>query len=73
MQQIQTECDHCHGSGRVVSKQCPACSGHGIVDGKEEVEAVIERGMADGAEIVRIVVALLVWPLPLTPAPMPDL
>lgn len=56
-----------------MSKQCPACSGHGIVDGKEEVEAVIERGMADGAEIVRIVVALLVWPLPLTPAPMPDL
>jgi DnaJ family protein A protein 1 len=50
VQQIQTRCDRCRGSGKYIEKkyQCKSCDGDGLVRKKETIEVVIDKGMMDG-------------------------
>jgi len=50
--QTQTTCDKCGGKGRIVKGVCPHCNGHKIATAIETLTVVVERGMANGADIV---------------------
>lgn len=50
--QMQQTCDVCGGKGTVPKAQCPVCSGTKLQREEKELEAVIERGMPDGHELV---------------------
>lgn len=51
VQQFQSQCDVCGGSGKLVKTKCPRCQGKKVVEGEKKIEVWIERGMADGATI----------------------
>jgi len=50
--QMQTQCDQCGGRGTIPKSVCPICGGAKVQNEAKELEALIERGMADGAELV---------------------
>jgi len=52
MFQQQERCHKCGGSGRVVSKLCPKCHGHQMVQEKADLELVVDKGAIDGQQIV---------------------
>jgi DnaJ-related protein SCJ1 len=52
VQQMQSTCDVCGGTGKIVKTKCPHCQGKKVVSGEKEVTVFVEQGIADGAEIV---------------------
>jgi len=52
MQQVQSTCDVCGGTGKIVKSRCPHCSGKKVVRGDKTIDVYIERGMPDGETIV---------------------
>ncbi|KAJ1946125.1 DnaJ-like protein xdj1 [Linderina pennispora] len=52
--QQQVSCQACHGSGKIIPEKyrCRKCKGERVMDEKDTVEIVIERGMADGQTIL---------------------
>jgi len=52
IQQIQSTCDVCGGRGKIVTSTCSVCHGTKVEQEEETLTVVIEKGMADGAEIV---------------------
>jgi chaperone protein DnaJ len=50
--QMQQPCDACGGTGKVAKASCPICNGAKTVMEEKELEALIEKGMADGEEII---------------------
>lgn len=50
--QMQKACDVCGGKGQIHKHKCEHCKGKKLVDETKALEAVIERGMPDGHEIV---------------------
>lgn len=49
--QMQQQCEVCHGKGTIPKSQCPICGGAKVKLEEKELEAIVERGMADGSEI----------------------
>jgi molecular chaperone DnaJ len=43
-----TECDDCHGTGKVPEKECKECNGSGIVSKRERVNIKVPAGAYDG-------------------------
>ena len=52
VQQMQQPCNKCGGKGKVVTSKCPVCNGQKVIHGTDDLLITIERGMADGQEIV---------------------
>eukprot|EP00823_Brevimastigomonas_motovehiculus_P003716 TRINITY_DN2307_c0_g1_i1.p1 TRINITY_DN2307_c0_g1~~TRINITY_DN2307_c0_g1_i1.p1 ORF type:complete len:374 (+),score=54.03 TRINITY_DN2307_c0_g1_i1:57-1178(+) len=50
--QFQSPCEACGGTGKIIKDKCPHCQGHKTVMEEKALDAVIERGMKDGEEIV---------------------
>lgn len=46
---VERTCSRCHGTGRVVVKPCPECSGAGLRSRSHSVEVTIPAGIEDGA------------------------
>ncbi|KAK4534845.1 hypothetical protein CDCA_CDCA03G0870 [Cyanidium caldarium] len=54
VQQIQSVCSECEGSGRSVPRkyQCTTCRGKRVVEDRAVIEVVVEKGMSHGQKIV---------------------
>ncbi|CAG8433922.1 12138_t:CDS:2 [Ambispora gerdemannii] len=50
--QIQTTCDVCGGKGKIVKTKCPHCQGKKVRRGSEQLTVNIEKGMAEGEQII---------------------
>lgn len=49
--QMQSECAHCHGTGKVITDKCPRCGGNGIVRGEEVINLKIPAGVSNGMQL----------------------
>jgi len=49
--QMQQPCEECGGKGTIPKSVCPICGGAKVQNEAKELEAIIERGMNDGAEL----------------------
>jgi len=49
--QMQQPCDACGGKGTIPKSVCPVCGGAKVQNEAKELDAIIERGMADGTEL----------------------
>ena len=54
VQQMQTVCNECRGSGQVISEKdkCPQCHGQKVVQEKKVLEVHIDKGMVNNQKIV---------------------
>jgi len=50
--QMQQPCDACGGKGTIPKSVCPVCGGQKVQNEAKELEALVERGMSDGSELV---------------------
>jgi hypothetical protein len=50
--QMQVHCDQCGGRGRMTTHLCPVCRGHRVVQSTAQLDLDIDRGLAEGSEIV---------------------
>jgi DnaJ-class molecular chaperone len=50
--QMQVACDRCGGRGHVHATSCPHCQGNRVIPNTKILEVEIEKGMADGKQIV---------------------
>jgi DnaJ-class molecular chaperone len=53
VQQMQTVCNECRGSGQVISEKdkCPGCHGQKVCQEKKVLEVHIEKGMVNNQKI----------------------
>jgi DnaJ-related protein SCJ1 len=51
-QQVQMQCDKCHGQGKKIKNPCPVCHGSRVVRNEVETSATIEPGMGKGTRLV---------------------
>lgn len=51
VQQAQTQCPKCGGTGKMISRPCGACGGHKVTRGDTPLSVEIERGIPDGHDI----------------------
>lgn len=51
MQQVQQQCDRCHGKGKTIKHKCPLCKGAKLTGGVKKLDILLEAGMDDGARI----------------------
>jgi len=51
VQQVQSACDACAGTGKIVRHKCQHCQGKKVVNGERTLDVYIERGMPDGHTI----------------------
>jgi hypothetical protein len=49
---MQTPCQKCGGTGKIAKASCDKCRGERTVMEEKALDALIERGMADGEELV---------------------
>ncbi|KAI8457452.1 hypothetical protein BY996DRAFT_8427498 [Phakopsora pachyrhizi] len=47
-QQMQMQCEECHGHGKTIKHSCPKCSGHQTVDHVNSLTLDLDRGSPDG-------------------------
>ncbi|KAG9102988.1 DnaJ- protein scj1 [Ceratobasidium sp. 370] len=50
--QTQVQCNECGGRGKVITKHCPHCGGHKVMDHTAEYILDIPPGMPEGHEVV---------------------
>ncbi|KAG8743654.1 DnaJ- protein scj1 [Ceratobasidium sp. 414] len=50
--QAQVQCNECGGRGKVITKHCPHCGGHKVMDHTAEYTLDIPPGMPEGHEVV---------------------
>lgn len=50
--QMQTHCDKCGGKGQSMAAKCPKCKAKRLVLDNTEVTIEIEKGMANGENII---------------------
>lgn len=48
---IQTMCNNCNGSGKVISKKCNNCQGTGYTSSKEKITISIPQGVISGMKL----------------------
>lgn len=51
MMQVQTECDTCHGEGRIIKNKCPKCNGEGVIRDEEIITINIPAGVMGGMQL----------------------
>ena len=51
MQRIE-ECPYCNGTGKIVTNPCPNCHGNGMVEGKQECDIDVPKGLYTGMQFV---------------------
>jgi DnaJ-related protein SCJ1 len=51
-QQVQMQCDKCHGQGKKIKNPCSVCGGSRVVRNQVETSATIEAGMGKGTRLV---------------------
>jgi molecular chaperone DnaJ len=49
--QSSSICNHCGGSGKIITKKCTACYGEGMVQDEEVVTVKIPAGVAEGMQL----------------------
>ena len=49
--QMQTECSHCQGTGKIITDKCTQCLGNGIVKGEEEINIKIPPGVSNNMQL----------------------
>lgn len=52
VQQVQAQCDHCGGKGKIKTSTCHVCGGHKIMKGEKNLDVTVEPGMPDGEQII---------------------
>lgn len=52
IQQMQTRCSKCSGTGKLVQEKCKVCKGKKTVKDKKTLEVYVEKGMKDGEKVV---------------------
>ena len=50
--QMQQQCNHCGGKGKIHAHACPTCKGKKVVQETKKFEVDIGRGMANNEQIV---------------------
>lgn len=50
-QQVQVQCEKCGGKGKIVKSKCKRCSGAKVVNGENNLDVTILKGMPDGHKI----------------------
>ncbi|MDZ4849489.1 MAG: molecular chaperone DnaJ [Pirellulaceae bacterium] len=48
---VQTTCPACRGAGRVISKPCRDCEGHGLIPEEVRLDVAIPAGVDDGMRV----------------------
>ncbi|MDR1455825.1 MAG: molecular chaperone DnaJ [Tannerella sp.] len=48
--QTQSICHACQGSGKTITKKCPACSGEGVIQAEEVITLNIPAGVGEGMQ-----------------------
>eukprot|EP01079_Euglenida_sp_SAG-EU17-18_P006473 gene6473-1153_t len=51
VQQMQHQCGHCDGTGKMVTQKCPACRGKKVYRGDSKLEVFVEKGIPEGHEV----------------------
>lgn len=51
--QTQTECNGCHGVGKIPKKKCNKCRGGGVVREEQEITVAVPAGISNG-EMIRL-------------------
>ena len=51
MMQVQTECETCHGEGKIIKNRCPKCNGEGVIRDEEIITITIPAGVAGGMQL----------------------
>ena len=53
IQQMVSECEHCHGTGEYVSPEnkCPSCKGNGFTLKEKSITIPLRNGLDDGNKI----------------------
>lgn len=49
--QVQSECPHCGGEGKIIKEKCPDCNGDGILRSDEIITINIPKGVQDGMQL----------------------
>lgn len=49
--QTSSICNHCGGSGKIITKKCTSCYGEGIVQDEEIITVKIPAGVAEGMQL----------------------
>lgn len=49
--QTTTSCPTCNGEGKIITKKCKACHGHGIVEGEEVIGVKIPAGVENNMQL----------------------
>jgi DnaJ-class molecular chaperone len=57
-------CDKCGGKGKIVKGTCPVCKGHKVESGEDTITVIVEKGMRDGHEIVRLPFTIAIYHRP---------
>ena len=51
MMQVQSECDTCHGEGKIIKNKCPKCGGEGVIRDEEIITITIPAGVSGGMQL----------------------
>lgn len=51
VQQFQTQCDKCAGSGKIKTSTCHLCNGEALTDSIDSLMIWVEKGTPDGHTI----------------------
>lgn len=49
--QVQANCNHCQGTGKIITDKCTHCAGNGIVKGEEIISIKIPPGVGNGMQL----------------------
>jgi DnaJ-related protein SCJ1 len=49
---VSRSCDECGGKGKIITKACPHCGGHKILDHKQEYTLDVLPGMPENHEVL---------------------
>lgn len=49
----RSQCDKCHGAGKIIKSKCQVCTGEKLIDGDDTFSLFIEKGIKNRHKIVK--------------------